>query len=457
MAQIYYDPTGGFLYGIDSNGNPEIVKTDACVMMPENVFVDNIGKIHVKDLQGLDTCISDGQGNDAIIMGPIGPQGPEGPQGPQGQAVGISTIIPNTNNVTVVFTDGEQIVVNHGKDGTSIKLISSLSELPYTGKIGDSCLLVNRDYDQTQGYVDAGSLYEYNGNAWGLKGNIKGPKGDQGPQGPQGTPVTITKIDSSDPSKTLVTFSDGQSMSVYNGKDGQNGLPGANGTSIRLINSIADLLQSQSQTGDSYILTKSDYDGDLGETMEEGSVYEFNGNVHTYKFSIKGPKGDTGANGQPGAPGTKFLVPDATVTDELLGKGDPDLLPFNIAQIQDGDYTISADTQTIWVWNNAIINFRPLFSIKGEQGIQGVAGPVGPQGAKGDQGDSYFTQPVADKLTAIAGEYDSVKNEANDCTEKILELENRIAVLEGYITQLNSIDLSGLAVAYPKDVTPEEA
>ena len=84
-------------------------------------------------------------------------------------------------------------------------------------------------------------------------------------------------------------------------------------------------------------------------------------------------------------------------------------MPFNIAQIQDGDYTISTDTQTIWVWSNAIINFHPLFSLKGEQGIQGIAGPTGPQGPKGDQGDSYFTQPVADKLTAIAGEYDGVK------------------------------------------------
>ena len=38
MNKIYYDPTGGFLYGIDSNNNPKIVKTDACVMMPENVL-----------------------------------------------------------------------------------------------------------------------------------------------------------------------------------------------------------------------------------------------------------------------------------------------------------------------------------------------------------------------------------------------------------------------------------
>ena len=507
MAQIYYDPTGGFLYGIDSNGNPEIVKTDACVMMPENVFVDNIGKIHVKDLQGLDTCISDGQGNDAIIMGPIGPQGPEGPQGPQGQAVGISTIIPNTNNVTVVFTDGEQIVVNHGKDGTSIKLISSLSELPYTGKIGDSCLLVNRDYDQTQGYVDAGSLYEYNGNAWGLKGNIKGPKGDQGPQGPQGTPVTITKINSSDPSKTLVTFSDGQSMTVYNGTDG------ADGTSVTITSNTTDR-----RTGITAIT--------------------FSDNQIIYLQN-----------------GTRFLVPDSTVTDAVLLSS---VVPaFNSLVLQHGDYTISYDTQSLWYWDEDGGGFAKLFTLKGDQGPIGPAGPagqngadgqdgadgegihvllesdiallaqhinvtrdavcqtlidniiqaeqivsaglyqfitndyaypetdpfildgwlfkvvstdgvsyvthytgqslIGPQGAKGDQGDSYFTQPVADKLTAIAGEYDSVKNEANDCTEKILELENRIAVLEGYITQLNSIDLSGLAVAYPKDVTPEEA
>lgn len=135
-----------------------------------------------------------------------------------------------------------------------------MSELPQQCQIGDSCLLVNRDYDQTQGHVDAGSLYEYTGNVWAWKGNIKGPKGEQGPQG-----------------------------------------------------------------------------------------------------------------------------------------------------------------------------------------------------EKGEAGDSYLTQPVADKLTTIAGEYDNVKQEVDNCTAKLRELENRITVLEGYITQLNSIDLSGLAVAYPKTAAPEEA
>jgi hypothetical protein len=72
MTQIYYDPTGGFLYGIDSNQNAEIVKTDACVLMPENVFVDKQGHIHVKDLQGHDQILKDEDGSYASLIGPSG-------------------------------------------------------------------------------------------------------------------------------------------------------------------------------------------------------------------------------------------------------------------------------------------------------------------------------------------------------------------------------------------------
>jgi hypothetical protein len=103
MNKIYYDPTGGFLYGIDSNNNPKIVKTDVCVMMPENVFVDSNGYIHVKDLNNKDyNVIKDELGNPASIMGPAGPAGKTGSQGIQGPA---------------------------GKDGVSIKLIDSLLNL----------------------------------------------------------------------------------------------------------------------------------------------------------------------------------------------------------------------------------------------------------------------------------------------------------------------------------------
>jgi hypothetical protein len=216
--------------------------------------------------------------------------------------------------------------------------------------------------------------------------------------------------------------------------------------------------------------------------------------------------------------GTRFLVPDSTVTDAVLLSG---VVPaFNSLVLQHGDYTISYDTQSLWYWDEDGGGFAKLFTLKGDQGPIGPAGPagqngadgqdgvdgqdgadgegihvllesdiallaqhinvtrdavcqtlidniiqaeqivsaglyqfitndyaypetdpfildgwlfkvvstdgvfyvthytgqslIGPQGAKGDQGDSYFTQPVADKLTAIAGEYDNVKQEVDD-------------------------------------------
>jgi hypothetical protein len=39
-TKIYYDSKDGFLWGEDDQKNIEIVKTDACVLMPENVRVD---------------------------------------------------------------------------------------------------------------------------------------------------------------------------------------------------------------------------------------------------------------------------------------------------------------------------------------------------------------------------------------------------------------------------------
>jgi hypothetical protein len=69
---------------------------------------------------------------------------------------------------------------------------------------------------------------------------------------------------------------------------------------------------------------------------------------------------------------------------------------FNSLVLQHGDYTISYDTQSLWYWDEDGGGFAKLFTLKG------------------DQGDSDFTQPVADKLTAIAGEYDNVKQEVDD-------------------------------------------
>jgi hypothetical protein len=159
-------------------------------------------------------------------------------------------------------------------------------------------MLTKDDYDENLGKVEAGSLYEHTGNAWAWKGSIRGPKGPSGIQGPQGDPMSITEIDDSDASETVITFSDNSKITILNGANGADGQDGADGTSVRLVNNLSDLVLQPAQTGDLCILTENDYDVNTGETVEAGSMYEYNGNVWIYKFSIKGPKGDKGIDGQ---------------------------------------------------------------------------------------------------------------------------------------------------------------
>lgn len=183
VQQIYYDPTSGFLYSLDANQNAEVIKTDPCVFLPENVFVDKQGYIHVKNLQGRDQILKDENGFDISIKGPTGPPGP------QGTPVDIKKIDSNNGITTVTFTNGEKMTVNDGKDGidgqngTSVRLIPNLQSFPAQYQIGDSCILIQNDVDSAYGPVEEGTVYEFNGNAWAHKFSIKGPKGDSGKDG----------------------------------------------------------------------------------------------------------------------------------------------------------------------------------------------------------------------------------------------------------------------------------
>lgn len=431
MNKIYYDPTGGFLYGIDSNNNPKIVKTDACVMMPENVFVDSNGYIHVKNLNDTETIIQDELGNPASIMGPAGPTGQTGSQGVQGPA---------------------------GKDGVSIKLIDSLLNLEQTGQTAYIYMLTEDDYDENLGKVEAGSLYEHNGNAWANRGSIRGPKGIQGVQGIPGRP------------------------SVFKGTIS---------TPTDMDNKVAE----GAQIGDSYIISGVDdsiqlpigeHNGSIFTVIDSEGRWDYSGNIR----GPQGPAGESGKDGANGAPGTKFIVPTNQFTDQNIHSGalsDNDM-PWQI--LQDGDYTISVDTQTFWAWSESGGGFTKLFTLKGDTGTNGTNGLtpfIGKNGnwwigttdtgvqAEGKDGQNPFTDEEAQTLKELpntlndlqgqnVSQFQTISEQIKEVSDnlnyanaqnagqfglafnRINDLETRLAALE---KALQNIDLAGLAVAYP--------
>ena len=93
-------------------------------------------------------------------------------------------------------------------------------------------------------------------------------------------------------------------------------------------------------------------------------------------ISLKGPEG---LEGPAGKPGTKFIVPTNEFIDGRINLMQPD-------DIQHGDYTISVDSQTMWVWDADMHRFTPLFTLKGEKGDPGEPGSVGTQGPQGMPG-----------------------------------------------------------------------
>lgn len=167
MTQIYYDPTGGFLYGIDSNGKPELIKTDACVLMPENVFVDSLGQIHVKNLQGQDTIIMDESGNPATLRGP---EGQPGIQGEQGRPSIFRGTISTPQDMDIKIYKGAQT-----GDSYIISGVEDNPDLPIEEQNGSIYTVID----------------DKNDGVWEYSGNIRGPKGVDGRDGASGTKFII--------------------------------------------------------------------------------------------------------------------------------------------------------------------------------------------------------------------------------------------------------------------------
>ena len=173
-------------------------------------------------------------------------------------------------------------------------------------------------------------------NALGYTGET-GEQGERGPKGDPGTSVYVTSItpSSADGGGNVVTFSDGTSMTVYNGskgaagpagRDGVDGLPGAagstgpqgpkgdpgiSGTGVTVVD-----VSESGVDGGANIVTFSD-----GTTM---SV--LNGNTGSQgprgfqgERGEQGPKGDKGDKGDPGS-AAEEVVEVSGSTPTITGK-----------------------------------------------------------------------------------------------------------------------------------------
>ena len=145
----------------------------------------------------------------------------------------------------------------------------------------------------------------------------------------------------------VITFSKSGPVTIYHGKDGQDGVPGNDGT--------------------------NGVDGHtpvIGVSKDTDGIYYWtvDGNWLVDEHGMKIPTtGEDGAQGQPGTDGSNGQPGTNGITPKL--------------KIDDGKWYVSYDEGATWT---------ELGQATGEQGPAGETGTQGPQGNPGENGDSFF-------------------------------------------------------------------
>lgn len=279
------------------------------------------------------------------LQGEIGPQGPQGIQGPQGEQGPQGIQGP-------VGPQGPQgIPGERGADGTSVRILgtlsaqSSLSDIYTTslklgdGYIIDKCLWIYQDKNVDNSISDI--YYDsINDVYWINVGEIKGPKGDQGIKGDSGVDGITPKFQIEN-NIWNVSYDDGETWETLGKAIGETGAAGVNGIdgkdgnkilfgtgdpeNIFTINKVLEntldpcgvsvemIMQvsgpetileqvvspcTQTETETTVIINS----GDIYINLSSGAVYEY---TSEWKFrgAIPGIKGDKGDKGDPGERG----------------------------------------------------------------------------------------------------------------------------------------------------------
>lgn len=185
--------------------------------------IDGGYRLTIKDAAGTHSVeIMDGVG----VQGPAGPQGIQGPAGERGEQGERGAPFA----IAKIYASQDAMNAGYTTDGVA----AGGFVLIETGDVNDE--------ENARLYVKGESRYEYVTDLSGAPG-IQGPEGKQGPQGPAGNPgaagadgkdgtsVTIKSVSESgaDGGSNVITFSDGKTMTVKNGKTGAQGPTGPTG------------------------------------------------------------------------------------------------------------------------------------------------------------------------------------------------------------------------------------
>ena len=253
---------------------------------------------------------------------PEGPQGPQGKQGPTGR--GITSITPgqDTGSLTVNYSDNTTDTVTvptvkgdqgpAGKDGADGKPGED-------GKDGNGIKNITQDGNRI-------SIVTDNASYTITVPTVKGEQGPAGPTGPAGNGIKDVTHDD----KGLITFTltDGSTYNVQ----------------------VPTVTQSPDGSA-----TKNIYITDITSAGNEITVHLNDGDTKT--FTIPRLKGDTGANGKPGADGK----PGKDGADGQPGKDGVSIQSVT----QDGDKL----TLTL---SNGVINTFTIPTVKGDPGQPGA-------------------------------------------------------------------------------------
>lgn len=167
--EIYYDPTDGVLMAQNSQGEWDVVKTNA-QLDPQRIALDAEGFMYIAGLDGEPRSITDFNGN------PISLIGPRGKDGENGQA-GVSPKVNLLDDGILEIQDAFHTIVANIKGPK--------------GDVGEKGDMGEKGAD---GLTFTPSISEDGVLSWTNSGNvsnpqpinIKGPKGDQGETGAQG-------------------------------------------------------------------------------------------------------------------------------------------------------------------------------------------------------------------------------------------------------------------------------
>ena len=265
-----------------------------------------------------------------------------------------------------------------GKDGNTVTT-SGLDPVASQGKDGDTHI-----------NTVTGDLFTKSNGQWTKTGAIKGPKGDKGDTGPagggsgsgsgqagkDGKSITITSTTTDAQGNTIITFSDGTSVTIRKGdkgdkgdtgvagKDGATGAKGADGHSIT--------------SGPGAPNNANGKDGDLYVDINTGDLYKKDNGTWKPNGTIKGAKGDKGDTGPAGPAGK-----DGSGKAINSGNGQP-----NNSQGKDGDVYYDKGTGQLYYKDNGV--WKPI-DIKGQKGDTGQAGRDGVNGANGKDGKSILS------------------------------------------------------------------